>query len=384
MSTNVVDILTGFQNLSGKSAPIRFIRQNPRSTSTNQKLSNYLIIQSPNYRIFATMILVTGATGLVGSHLLLELLQNGEEVRALYRNQENIQNTKALFNWKNKSDLFEKINWIEGCITDIPSLEKVFDDIDYVYHCAAYISFDPNDEEKLRKINIEGTANIVNFCLAKNVKKLCYVSSIAALGDLQEHEHIITEETDWNPEKPHSDYAITKYGAEMEVWRGQEEGLDTVIVNPGVILGPGFWQNGSSEIFRKIKKGLQFYAKGSSGFISVEDVAKTMYFLMKNEIKKERFTLIERNLSYREISNIIADSFATKRPTQLIKPWMTNIGWRMDWLISKLFFQKRKLSRAMAKSMHSETRFDNSKIKKACNIDFTGLDNYIKKVSKTY
>lgn len=330
------------------------------------------------------MILITGATGLVGSHLLLQLLQNGEEVRALFRNSKNIRQTKALFQWKNQSDLFEKINWVQGCITDIPSLEEVFKDIDYVYHCAAHISFDPNDEEKLRKINIEGTANIVNFCLAKNVKKLCYVSSIAALGDLQEHEHIITEETDWNPEKPHSDYAITKYGAEMEVWRGQEEGLDTVIVNPGVILGPGFWQNGSSEIFRKIKKGLRFYAKGTSGFISVEDVVKSMHFLMESEIKKERFTLIERNYSYREISNIIADSLARKRPTQLVKPWMTNIAWRLDWLISKLFFRNRKLSRAMAKSMHSETQFDNSKIKKALNFEFERIENYITKTKNTY
>lgn len=330
------------------------------------------------------MILVTGATGLVGSHLLLQLLENGEDVRALYRNQENIQKTKAFFNWKNQSDLFEKINWIQGCITDVPSLEEVFKDIDYVYHCAALISFDPNDEEKLRKTNIEGTANIVNFSLANNVKKLCYVSSIAALGDLQEHETIITEVTDWNPEKPHSDYAITKYGAEMEVWRGQEEGLDTIVVNPGVILGPNFWQNGSSEIFRKIKKGLPYYTKGSSGFISAEDVAAIMYFLMKSDIKKERFTLVAENLSYQKLSNSIADSLQVKRPNMSVQPWMTNLAWRIDWLFSTLFFRKRKLSRAMAKSMHTETLFDNSKIRKACNIEFASLDEYIKKVSATY
>ncbi len=330
------------------------------------------------------MILVTGATGLVGSHLLLQLLENGEEVRALYKNQENIQKTKAFFNWKNQSDLFEKINWIQGCITEIPTLEIAFENIDYVYHCAAYISFDPNDEEKLRKINIEGTANIVNFCLAKNIKKLCYVSSIAALGDLQEHEHIITEETEWNPEKPHSDYAISKFGAEMEVWRGQEEGLNTVIVNPGVILGPGFWQNGSSEIFRRIKKGLKFYTKGSSGFISVEEVVKTMHFLMKSDIKKERFTLVEKNYSYQELSNKIADALQVKRPNMLVKSWMTNLAWRIDWFFSAFFFTKRNLSRAMAKSMHTETVFDNSKIKKACNIEFASLDEYIKKVSATY
>lgn len=330
------------------------------------------------------MILVTGATGLVGSHLLLHLLQNGEEVRALYRNQENIQKTKSLFQWKNQSDLFEKINWIQGCITEIPSLEIAFENIDYVYHCAAVISFNPDDEEILRKENIEGTANIVNFCLAKNIKKLCYVSSIAALGDLQEHENIITEETEWNPEKPHSDYAITKYGAEMEVWRGQEEGLDSIIVNPGVILGPGFWQNGSSEIFRKIKKGLPYYTKGSSGFITAEKVVATMYFLMKSNIKKERFTLVEKNISYQELSNLIATSLKVKKPAILVKPWMTSIAWRLDWLFSNLFFRKRKLSRAMAKAMHTKILFDNSKIKKACNLEFAGLDDYIKKVSGTY
>lgn len=330
------------------------------------------------------MILVTGATGLVGSHLLLQLLQNGEDVRALYKTQENIQKTKALFQWKNQSVLFEKINWIQGCITDVPSLEEVFKNIDYVYHCAALISFDPKDEEKLRKINIEGTANIVNFCLAKNVKKLCYVSSIAALGDLQEHEHIITEETEWNPEKPHSDYAITKYGAEMEVWRAQEEGLDSIVVNPGVILGPGFWQNGSSEIFRKIKKGLPYYTKGSSGFVTAEDVVAIMYSLVKSNVKKERFTLVEKNISYQELSNLIATSLKVKKPAILIKPWMTSIAWRLDWLFSNLFFRKRKLSRAMAKAMHSKIVFDNSKIKKACTIDFAGLDDYIKKISNTY
>jgi len=330
------------------------------------------------------MILVTGATGLVGSHLLLQLLQDGEEVRALYKNQENIQKTKALFDWKKQSVLFGKINWIQGCITDIPSLEEVFKEIDYVYHCAAYISFDPKDEEKLRKVNIEGTANIVNFCLAKSVKKLCYVSSIAALGDLQEHETVITEETEWNPEKPHSDYAITKYGAEMEVWRGQEEGLNTVIVNPGVILGPGFWQNGSSEIFRKIKKGLKFYAKGSSGFIGVEEVVRVMCLLMKSDIKKERFTLVEENYSYRELSNKIADALQVKRPHILVTELMINLAWRIDWLLSTFFFRKRTLPRAMAKSMHTKTLFDNSKIKKARNIEFAGLDEYVKKISSTY
>lgn len=330
------------------------------------------------------MILVTGATGLVGSHLLLHLLQNGEEVRALYKTQENIQKTKALFDWKNQSDLFQKINWIHGCITEIPTLEIAFQNIDYVYHCAAFISFDPNDETKLRKVNIEGTANIVNFCLAKDIKKLCYVSSIAALGDLQEHENTITEETEWNPEKPHSDYAITKYGAEMEVWRAQEEGLKTVIVNPGIILGPGFWNNGSAEIFKKIKSGLKYYTHGSTGFITVDDVVKIMHELMKSPLDKERFILISENIIFQDLSNSIASALSVKKPNTHAKPWATNMAWRLDWLFSILFFQKRKLPRSTAKSLHTKANFDNSKIKNALNYKFEGIDSYILKVKKTY
>ena len=193
-------------------------------------------MQQSNY--LYKMVLITGATGLVGSHLALHLLENNERIRAIYRTKTSIEKTKSLFKLYGKESLFEQIEWIEADINDIPSLEIAFKGVEYVYHCAALISFDPKDEKKLRKINIEGTANIVNFCLAFNVKKLCHVSSIAALGDLMEHETLITEETIWNPEKHHSDYAISKYGAEMEIWRGLQEGLPVVIINPGVILGP--------------------------------------------------------------------------------------------------------------------------------------------------
>lgn len=330
------------------------------------------------------MILVTGATGLVGSHLLLHLLQNGEDVRALYKTEENIKKTKALFNWKNHSGLFEKINWTQGCITEIPALEIAFENIDYVYHCAAIISFNPEDEEKLRKVNIEGTANIVNFCLAKNIKKLCYVSSIAALGDLQEHEHIITEETEWNPEKPHSDYGITKYGAEMEVWRGQEEGLKTVIINPGIILGPGFWKNGSSEIFIRIKKGLKYYTKGATGFTTVDDVVKIMVALMKSDIEKERFAIVSEIIPFEKLSRNIAKALDKKEPSIYLNPWITSIAWKLDWIISTLFFRKRELSRATAKAMHTQSNFDNSKIKNALNFEFESIENYIFKIKKTY
>lgn len=195
------------------------------------------------------MILVTGGTGLVGATLLLHLTENEAKVTAIYRNLSKTERVKTFFKHQNKSQNFDKINWIEADILDIPSLEKAFSNIDTVYHCAALISFDPKDEALLRKTNIEGTANIVNFCIDKKVKKLCHVSSIAALGDLKEHEKIVSEATEWNPEVFHSDYAISKYGAEMEVWRGFKEGVEVVIVNPGVVFGSLLWEEGSGAFF---------------------------------------------------------------------------------------------------------------------------------------
>ena len=333
------------------------------------------------------MILVTGGTGLVGAHLLLHLLENGEEkVRAIYRDHKQISKTKSLFEHYKKSDLFSKIDWIEADILDIPSLEIAFQNIDYVYHCAALISFDPKDEEALRKTNIEGTANMVNFSIAKGIKKFCYVSSIAALGDLAPHETNITEETDWNPEKPHSDYAISKYGAEMEVWRGLQEGLDVIIVNPGVILGPiattKIFDEGSNELYRKVANGLPFYTLGSTGVITVNDVVKIMLELMKSDIKNERFTLIADNIVFRDLLNTIADTLKVKRPSIHAKPLFMNFLWIADLIFSTLFFQKRRFTKATAKASYSTSLYANEKIKTALGTVFLDVHQYIKDTSK--
>lgn len=338
------------------------------------------------------MVLVTGATGLVGSHLVLHLLENGEDVSAIYRSEKAIEKTKSIFQLYKKEALFDKIHWIQADINDIPSLEIAFQNIDYVYHCAAFISFEPTDEEKIRKVNIEGTANIVNFCLAKNVKKLCYVSSIAALGDLPKPNvqdgtpilNSINEETDWNPEKPHSDYAISKYGSEMEVWRGQQEGLEVVVVNPGVIFGPGFWEEGSGKIFETIAKGGKYYTKGSSGFIAVTDVVKIMHLLMKSPISGERYVLIAENIVFQDLINTIAASLKVKKPTVYAKKWMTEMAWRLDWLRAKLFFSKRKLSMAVAKSLHTTDYYSNQKIQEQLAFEFTPIKAYVKEIAGYY
>lgn len=319
---------------------------------------------------------------MVGAHLLLHLIENGESVRAIYRNLNAVQKTKDLFSLYKKEALFEKIDWIQADIIDIPSLEIAFENVEYVYHCAALISFNPKDEDALRKTNIEGTANIVNFCIANNVKKLCYLSSISALGDLKENEKIITEEAEWNPEKPHSDYAISKYGAEMEIWRGQQEGLETVIVNPGVILGPGFWEQGSGLLFKKVAKGLSFYTKGTTGFVAVPDVVRMTVELMRNGYSNDRFTLVAENISFQDLLNTIADSLKVKRPSIHASPFMVTLAYKIDWFLSNVLGQKRKLDRATARASYTESRYSNEKIKSTLKTEFLDIHQYIKDISK--
>lgn len=328
------------------------------------------------------MILITGATGLTGSHLALHLLENGETVRAIYRKPESINKTKNLFQLYKKSELFDKIEWVEADICDIPSLETAFQNVEYVYHCAAFISFDPDDEELLRKTNIEGTANIVNFCLAYQVKKLCHVSSIAALGDLKPHEKLVTETTEWNPERTHNDYAITKYGAEMEIWRGQQEGLQAVIVNPGIILGPGFWHSGSGEIFALVKKGLVFYTKGVTGFVAVSDVVKIMAKLMKSEASGERFCVVSEALPFQQTTAAIADALHVSRPRIYATPWLTAFGWKIDWILANVFGQKRKISKHDAQLLHAKTLYSNDKIRKELDFEFMGIKEAIAAIVK--
>lgn len=343
------------------------------------------------------MILVTGATGLLGSHLVLSLAEKGLKISAIYRSENSIQKTKDIFAMYHKESFFENISWISADINDIPSLEIAFENTDYVYHCAAQVSFDPSDEEKGRKINIEGTANIINFCLAKNVKKICYVSSIAALGDLpdfnpenvpENNSNAVDEETDWNPEKPHSDYAISKYGAEMEVWRGQQEGLEVIVVNPGVILGPvpNRWNRneGSYSIITKVADGLKFYTNGSTGFVGVHDVVKCMIQLMESTAAGNRYILVAENLSYKTLTETIASHIKVSPPKTEAKKWMTEIAWRWDYITSNFFFQKRLLSKSMAKSLHSTDLYSNEKVKEELNFSFEPIEKVIRKIADYY
>lgn len=329
------------------------------------------------------MILITGASGLVGSHLTLELLKRGQAVRALYRKKDSLEKVRALFAIYGQATLFEKAHWVQADINDIPTLEPLFENIQEVYHCAALISFDPADEKKLRKINIEGTANIVNLCLDFKIQKLCYVSSIAALGPPIIEDSFINETTDWNPEHNHSDYAISKHGAEMEVWRAEQEGLSVRIINPGVILGPGFWDQGSGIIFDRVQRGLLFYTRGTTGFVGVDDVIQCMIQSMQTENSGEQFIVVAENQSYEWLTKTLARELKVTAPKFYAPIGLTVLAARFDGMFS-WFGKKRTLSLSMAKSLHSQEAYQNTKAQNQLKIQFEPLEQTLAKMCAYY
>jgi len=329
------------------------------------------------------MILVTGGTGLVGSHLLYFLLKENVKVRAIHRKNSNVAIVKKVFSLytPNVESLFKKIEWVEADITDVPALVLAFENITKVYHCAAFISFDPSKYKVLKKTNVEGTANIVNLCLANNIQKICYVSSVATFGSALNGE-FISEENQWNPEERNSVYAITKFGAEMEVWRGTQEGLDAVIVNPGVILGTSPDGDGSGTIIALGSSGIPVYPSGGMGIVDVQDVVKAMLLLMDSEIKNEQFILVAENITYKELLSKFAKLFGKKPPFKKLPKKIIFFLSSADWLFSKLFGKKRKLFKATVRAMFKTSFYDASKVKGSLGFQFTPLEVTLERIVK--
>ena len=295
------------------------------------------------------MIFVTGGTGLVGSHILLELSQNGKKFKALKREFSSLSICKNIFKHYNAEGLFEKINWVEGDVNDISSLESGMQNCEKVLHCAAVVSFQPSDAELLKKVNIEGTANVMNVALNSGVKRVGFVSSIAALGR-NSSEGIVDEECHFKKTKLDSNYALSKYYAEQEVWRASHEGLEVVIVNPSVILGPGNWSKGSSQIFQKIHSGLKFYTAGSTGYVDVVDVANSLVALLFSNVKNERFIVNGANLKYRDCFDRIAVAFKKPKATIKVTQLLKEIAWRTESVRSYFSGVKSLLTRETANS----------------------------------
>jgi len=330
------------------------------------------------------MILVTGGTGLVGSHLLYHLALKQSKIRAIYRNKARLIKVKQVFSYYSYTSdkLFDKIEWFKSDIEDVPNLTKSFTDVEVVYHCAALVSFNPKDYFKMRRTNIKGTANMVNLSIAFKVKKFCYVSSIATLEDLP-NGMPITENNDWNGAK-NKGYAITKYGAEQEVWRGSQEGLEVVIVNPGVIIGPGFWNSGSGQMFKNIYKSFKFYTTGVTGFVGVNDVAKAMIALTESNLNLERYILVSENLSFKQIFDFIAEALKVKKPSIKITKWFAAVVWRLDYLKSLLTNKPPLFTKESAISSQLKTYYNAAKIMEAIEFKFKPINEVIKKTANKF
>jgi len=316
------------------------------------------------------MILVTGGSGLVGSELISQLLALGNKIKAIYNS------TRLTISHQNLIP-------VKCDILDTAALEEAMQGVTQLYHCAAMVSFSAKNKDQLLKINIEGTANVVNAALDAGVTKMVHVSSVSALGRIRENE-TVTEEMNWTEESSNSVYGKSKYLGEMEVWRGIGEGLQAVIVNPSLIFGSGDWNKGSSEIFRSVYNEFPWYTEGVTGVIDVKDVARAMILLMNSEINKQRFILNAENLSYKEVFTNIAKCFGKKPPHKKVTPFIAAIVWRLEAIKSMFTGKDALVTKETARTALAKVYFDNNKILKALpGFQFTQINETIKNICAT-
>jgi len=333
--------------------------------------------------IFVIMIFLTGGTGLVGSHILLKLCEKNISVRALKRPSSSLNVCRKIFHYYERQDLFNTIEWCTGNINDVPFLESSMSSCEYIIHAAALVSFNKSDLENLKKINIEGTSNIMNVALDLDIKKCIYISSIATLG-INPNIEEINEDCDFKFTNKESNYSISKYYAEQEVWRACHEGLDVVILNPSVILGPGDWKKGSSKIFQRIFNGLKFYTAGSTGFVDVIDIANITILFLHNNIKNERFILNGTNLKYRDAFNLIADEFSVKRASIKVTPLIKELAWRLEAIRSFFLQNSPLLTKETAEGSMTIKSYSSTKIKEKLDYNFISFNDSIKKYCKFF
>ena len=320
------------------------------------------------------MILVTGATGFVGSELICLLVKKKLNVVGLYRNE--IQKNKTIniikSRLKKNTEKLKKIKWIKANLKDFSSLENAFFGIKKVYHCAALVSMAFKDQKRLLKINQEGTSHIVNLCLKNNIKKLVYVSSIAALGN-DKYENEINESSPWDNSIEKTTYSYSKYVAELEVWRGSEEGLPIVIVNPGVILGN---KSPINSMFNSIRKGFNFFPSGSTGLVEINDVVYLMFHLMESNITNERFILVAENWSYKKIYEMTLKKYNKKIKLFPLPKSIFYLAWIIEKTISFFGFKKRFLSKALIRSLYEDKQINGNKIKSKISFSYSPIEYF--------
>lgn len=331
------------------------------------------------------MNLVTGATGIVGSHVVLALLLDNQPVTACKRSSSSLTALETLFQYykPDYKELLSKVKWVDVDILDVFSLEEVIDADTNVYHCAGFVSFEAKDRKKLMAVNETGTKNVVDACLHKGAKALCHVSSIATIHNL-DYKGTLNEEVFWKKSGTESDYAISKYNAEREVWRGMEEGLKALIVNPGLVLAPGFWDQSSSRIFDTCYKGNKFYTNGMGAYVTAMDVGQAITALMSKERFGERYILIENNYTFHNILSHIQNSLNRPGPVINASPGLLRMAAFFEGIFSFFSGAPRKITKSLVHAAFNKQLFSNSKIKKALGIEFTSTHQAIGEICRYY
>ena len=339
------------------------------------------------------MIFITGCTGLLGSHLVAELINrqrttdNGQQtlstIKILCRRNSNLSLLEKVLKRYGIDEMPDFIEFVYGDILDYDILEEAMQDVDEVYHCAAVVSFDPSDTKSLMTINVEGVKNMVDAALRCGVKKFCHVSSIAALGRALEGE-TIDEESPWTHSKNTSVYSNSQHQGEMEVWRGIAEGLNATIVNPSLILGAGKWDSGSCELFNTVAKGFPFYTTGINGFVDVKDVARAMIKLMANNKFGQRYCLNGTLISYRDLFTMMANNFKVKAPYIKVGKTLSEVAWRVFWLIGKIKGKKPLITKETARTSTRRYSYSSAKIIKELDFRFTPVEDTVREVCELY
>lgn len=321
-------------------------------------------------------VLVTGGTGFLGSYILAELIHHGYTVRALRR-------TTKVPTWIDPV-ILKAVEWVEGDILDLVSLEEAMEGVDAVIHAAALVSFLKKDKEALYQINTEGTTHVVNAAIEKKIKRLVYISSVAALGR-KAGGSIVNESAHWEEGPLQTHYGRSKYKGELQVWRGYSEGLDAVILNPSTILGFGDWNQSSAAIFKQLHDGFAWYTTGLNGFVAVEDVAKLTRLLLESDVSGERYIINGETWYFRDLQNAIAKGFDRKMPHRKANPFLLGFAWRWEALKSVLTGKKPLLTQESARVAISQTRFENKKIlNQFPEFRFMPLGDSIREACKKY
>ncbi len=333
------------------------------------------------------MIFITGSTGLVGSHLLLELVQKERKIRALKRKGSSIEEVRKVFGYyldNNKADkLINKIDWVEGNLLQSEKIADYLEGVNEIYHCAAMVSFNSADRKDMMAINVDGTATLVDLALKRRITKFCFVSSVAAIGPMTGNNPV-DETSFWKRTKNSAWYGISKFQSEMEVWRGGAEGLNIVIVNPSVILGPGNWYRGAGRMFTTVDKGLPFYTSGVTGYVDVRDVVKIMVLLMDKEIFGQRFILNAENLPFKDIFSLIAENLGKKAPFLKAGKKLLSVARWLDYLKSMAFGKSQMITKETMRASMNRKYYSNEKISKEFDYEFIPIVTSVKDICEVY